>query len=177
MPLLELTYGPPGFRCQVYTSRFEGVIAKRADKPYRAGRGTDWVKVKCSQEQEFVVAGYTESDARHMAFASLILAVNDKGGLRYSGHVGTGFTVAERRRLVDLFRPLASETSPIARQMPAPIRRKAHWIKPGIVVQVAFTEMTVAGMVRAPSYRGIREDKAAAEVKPERPSTKQRRRK
>lgn len=67
--------------------------------PYRSGRGTDWVKVKCSQEQEFVVGGYTESDARHMAFASLILAVNDKGGLRYAGHVGTGFT-----------------------------RRKAHWI-------------------------------------------------
>ncbi|HKU97700.1 MAG TPA: hypothetical protein VJR58_20590 [Vineibacter sp.] len=93
-----------------------------------------------------------------------------QGGLRYAGHVGTGFTVAERRRLVELFRALAAETSPLAHQVPAQIRRKAQWIKPGIVVQVAFTEFTADGMVRHPSYRGIREDKAATDVKLERPT-------
>jgi hypothetical protein len=79
------------------------------------------VKVKCSQEQEFVVAGFTRSDAR-LPFASLVLALHDKGGLRYAGHVGTGFSDAERTRLRRLFEPLARKVTPLAGKVPADVR-------------------------------------------------------
>ncbi len=148
--------------------KFEGLIAKRGDRPYRSGRGTEWLKVKCSQEQEFVVAGFTRSDAK-LPFASLVLAVHENGGLRYAGHVGTGFNTAERRRLRRLFEPLERPTTPLAGVVPADVRRRATWLEPQLLVQVAFTEFTPDGMARHPSYRGIREDKPPADVRREMP--------
>ena len=151
--------------------RFEGIIAKRSDKPYRSGRSTDWLKIKCTKEQEFVGAGFTRSDAK-LPFASLILALQDKGGLRYAGDVGTGFTHAERRRLRDILAPMARTTPSLASTatVPSDVRRRATWTEPRFVVQVAFTEMTPDGMARHPSYRGIREDKPAREVSRETPA-------
>lgn len=119
----------------------EDIVAKRGDKPYLSGRSQDWLKIKCVQEQEFVVAGFTRSDAR-LPFASLILALHDKSGLRYAGHVGTGFTDAERTRLRAMLRPLERPTPPAEGVLPAEVRRKATWIEPRLVVQVAFTELT-----------------------------------
>ncbi|TXL72577.1 hypothetical protein FHP25_25100 [Vineibacter terrae] len=148
---------------------YEGIVAKRGDKPYASGRSKDWLKIKCVQEQEFVVAGFMRSDAR-LPFASLILALHDKDGLRYSGHVGTGFSDAERSRLRAMFRSLERATPPVTGVLPAEVRRKATWIEPRLVVQVAFTELTADGLVRHPSYRGIREDKPAREVRAEVPA-------
>jgi bifunctional non-homologous end joining protein LigD len=149
--------------------KFEGIIAKRGDKPYRSGRGTDWVKVKCSNEQEFVVAGYVRSEVAGRPFSSLILALNEAGALRYSGHVGTGFTLAELRRLRAIMEPING--SPLAKSVPSDVRRRAVWIEPRLVVQGAFTEMTSDGPVRHPSYRGIREDKPPESVHRERPAS------
>jgi bifunctional non-homologous end joining protein LigD len=124
--------------------------------------------VKCSQEQEFVVAGFTRSDAR-LPFASLILALQGDGGLCYAGHVGTGLSDAERARLRRLFEPLKRKTTPLAGVVPADVRRRATWLEPQHLVQVAFTEFTPGGMTRHPTYRGLREDKPAAEVRREEP--------
>jgi bifunctional non-homologous end joining protein LigD len=146
---------------------FEGVIAKRADRPYDAGRSRGWLKVKCSLEQEFVIVGYSPSK-KDRPFASILIAVNDKGGLRFAGGVGTGF---DQRTLVDLhrrFRKLARGT-PACEGVPPPVRRSAHWIEPELVAQIGFTGFTDDGMVRHGRYLGLREDKPARSVRLERP--------
>ncbi len=107
---------------------YEGIIAKRGDRPYRSKRSGDWVKVKCLQEQEFVVAGYTRSDVVARPFSSLILALNDADGLRYAGHVGTGFSHQELRRLRAVMTPLERATSSLKGKLPSEVQRRG-WIR------------------------------------------------
>jgi bifunctional non-homologous end joining protein LigD len=146
----------------------EGVVSKRRDRPYEPGRGRSWLKVKCIQEQEFVVGGFTEPKGTRAGLGALLLGVHDKeDGLVYVGKVGTGFTETTARRLRERLERLRVSKSPFGR--PPPGASDARWVKPALVVEVKFTEWTTDGRLRHPAFKGLREDKAAADVVHERP--------
>lgn len=145
----------------------EGVISKSVTGRYVGSRNGGWLKTKCIQRQEFVVVGWTPSD-KARGFRSLLLGVNDKGKLRYAGKVGTGFDTAEVFRLMDLMRVLAVDSPTVA--APRPAVRGAHWIRPVLVAEVAFTEVTGDGVLRHASYLGLREDKRPEAVVVETPA-------
>lgn len=145
----------------------EGIISKRIEAPYRGARTRNWVKVKCTRRQEFVIVGWTRSSARGRPFASLLLAQQDGGKLVYKGKIGTGFDG-------DTLADLAARMARLARDKPAvevprAEARGASWIAPRLVAEVAFAEMTADGRVRHGSFLGLRSDKKASEVKPEKP--------
>ncbi|MFP4303360.1 MAG: DNA ligase D [Rhodosalinus sp.] len=139
----------------------EGIISKKADAPYRGTRTKTWLKVKCARQQEFVVGGYSPSDKPGRPFSSLLLGTWREGDLVYRGRVGTGFSDDELERLAKRFH--ARKTSPFA-EVPKSVRRNARWVRPEMVVEVAFTEFTKDGAVRHASYLGERHDKPAKEV-------------
>ncbi len=151
----------------------EGVIAKKADSRYQPGRRTrDWLKVKTHGRQEFVIAGYTRGQGRRSGrLGSLVLAVNRGGELHYAGNCGTGFTEDEIEKLMRKLRPLERATAPFAVVPKMPKVKKADvvWVTPKLVCEVEFAEWTHDGRLRAPSYKGLREDKAPAEVRREVP--------
>jgi hypothetical protein len=144
----------------------EGIIAKRADRPYRSGtRSGDWLKIKCLTEGEFVVIGYTLSDSPGRPFASLLLATRESDGtLRHVGRVGTGWDDREMVRIAKLLQPLRTDTAPVDRVLPGQVRREIRWVNPKLVAQVGYAEITRDGALRHPRYIGLREDKTAHEV-------------
>jgi bifunctional non-homologous end joining protein LigD len=146
----------------------EGVVAKRADAPYRHERSKSWLKIKCSKRQEFVIAGWTPS-TRKTSFASLLLGTWDDGKLVYRGRVGTGFSVASAKALQAQLNARARKTSPFD-SVPKAIARTARWVAPELVGEIGFTEFTPDGVLRHPSFLGLREDKPASEVQREAPS-------
>lgn len=143
----------------------EGIISKRANAPYVGSLTESWLKVKCLKRQEFVIAGWTESD-KTRGFRSLILAVNERGKLRYAGKVGTGFTISEIDRLLARMQKLTIVRAPIV--APRATVKGAHWIDPKLVAEITYTEMTSDGILRHPSYMGLREHKSAKDVAMER---------
>jgi len=140
---------------------WEGVIAKRADSPYTQGRSRDWLKFKCSAQQEMVIGGYTPPKGSRTDFGALLLGYHERGRLRYAGKVGTGFTRATLRDLAERLEPLRRDDSPFADEVR---ERGATWVEPRLVAQVAFSEWTRDGRLRHPRYLGLREDKTADEV-------------
>jgi bifunctional non-homologous end joining protein LigD len=153
----------------------EGIIAKRLDSRYVQGKRTrDWLKIKTHGEQEFVVAGYTKGTGRRASsFGSLVLGYYVGDELVYAGNVGTGFNSKEIEKLLDKLRRLRRSTSPFREVPKMPKVRKSDviWVEPELVVQVEFAEWTHDGRLRAPSYKGLREDKPAADVRREEPIT------
>ncbi|MBD0290377.1 MAG: DNA ligase, partial [Thermoleophilia bacterium] len=151
----------------------EGVIAKRLDSRYEPGKRTrDWLKVKSRNRQEFVIAGYTKGKGRRAAsLGALVLAYREGGELVWAGNCGTGFTEREIERLLRRLRPLERSTSPLAAVPRMPKVRKGDvvWVSPQLVCEVEFVEWTHDGKLRAPSYQGLREDKAPADVRREAP--------
>jgi bifunctional non-homologous end joining protein LigD len=151
----------------------EGIMAKRADSRYAVGRRTrDWLKVKTHGRQEFIIAGYTKGQGRRAGtLGSLVLAVRRGPTLEYVGNVGTGFTGEEIEKLLTKLRPLERKTPPFKEVPKMPKVRKGDvvWVEPKLVCEVEFAEWTHDGRLRAPSYQGLREDKAADEVHRERP--------
>jgi bifunctional non-homologous end joining protein LigD len=143
----------------------EGVISKRADSVYSGVRSSNWLKTKCIRRQEFVIVGWLPSD-KIRGFRSLLLGVNEKDGLRYAGKAGTGFSSDEMERLLEQMKPLEVKTPTV--KAPATVRG-AHWVKPKLVAEIAFTEFTDEGVMRHPSYIGLREDKKAEVVVLEKP--------
>ena len=145
---------------------WEGVIAKRADSPYTHGRARDWLKFKCSAEQELVIGGFTAPKGSRTDLGALLLGYYDGDEPRYAGKVGTGFTQATLRDLAQQLAPLVRETSPFADEI-----RERHitWVRPALVAQVGFSEWTRDGRLRHPRYLGLRDDKAASEVVRESP--------
>ncbi|MPY69378.1 MAG: DNA ligase D [Alphaproteobacteria bacterium] len=142
---------------------FEGIIAKRADAPYRSGRGRAWLKIKCSRDQEFVIVGWSPS-TRDRPFSSLLLAVREKGGFRYAGRVGTGFSERDMAAMAERLKGLSRKTPPVTGEVPRAVARQARWVKPELVAQVAFAEFTSDGLVRQGRFLGLREDKPPESV-------------
>jgi bifunctional non-homologous end joining protein LigD len=145
----------------------EGIISKRADAPYRHARTKNWVKVKCTRRQEFVIIGWSESDKKGRGFRALLLGLNEGGKLRYAGKVGTGFSAAAQAELRALLDTLAADQPPAA--VPRAEARGAHWVKPELVAEIAFAEFTADKVVRHASFLGLRGDKQAKEVIAEMP--------
>lgn len=143
----------------------EGIIAKRADSRYLSVRSPDWLKIKCVRQQEFVIGGYTAPQGSRERLGALLVGYYDDGVLRYAGKVGTGYGRAALELLYQRLQPLHRRTSPFA---PGPLPTGAvQWVTPRLVAQVGFSEWTEAGLLRHPRYLGLREDKAAREVRRE----------
>jgi bifunctional non-homologous end joining protein LigD len=146
----------------------EGIIAKRADSPYVHKRSRDWLKLKCSYEQELVIGGFTAPKGARTEFGALLVGYWEDGRLRYAGKVGTGFDQATLRSLGAAMREIERDDPPFADIRPVP--RDARWTEPRLVAQVAFGEWTRDGRLRHPRFLGLRDDKPADDVVRERPS-------
>jgi bifunctional non-homologous end joining protein LigD len=147
--------------------RLEGIVSKRRDAPYESRRGGSWLKVKCLRRQEVVIGGWTEPSGSRTGLGALLVGVHEQGGgLTFAGKVGTGFTekvLRDLRRRLGALEQDASPFSPRPKGVGA-----AHWVKPQLVAEVAFTEWTGDGKMRHPSFQGLRADKPALEVVRER---------
>jgi bifunctional non-homologous end joining protein LigD len=144
----------------------EGIVAKRLQSRYEPGRRSpSWLKIKNIRRQEVVVGGWKPGEGgRAGGIGSLLVGVHDDGVLVYSGHVGTGFTQQTLHMLAGKLAPLRRPTSPFGTEVPAADARAAHWVEPVLVAEIAFSDWTRSGRLRAPSYKGLRDDKDAAEV-------------
>jgi bifunctional non-homologous end joining protein LigD len=143
----------------------EGIIAKRAESGYVSGRSTDWLKIKCVLQQEFVIGGYTAPQGSRERLGALLVGYYDGPVLRYAGKVGTGYDRATLEMLHRRLVPLHRRTSPFA---PGPIPAGTiHWVTPKLVAQIGYGEWTEAGLLRHPRYVGLRFDKTAREVRRE----------
>jgi DNA ligase D-like protein (predicted ligase) len=153
---------------QACASGWEGIIAKRADAPYRAGRSRDWLKFKCEAGQEFVIGGFTDPRGTRSGFGALLLGYYDPGHvLVYAGKVGTGFTRQVLGRLHARLVGLEQDQPSFDRgHLP---RAGVHWVQPRLVAQVGFSEWTTDGELRHPRFQGLRDDKDPADVVRETP--------
>lgn len=152
----------------------EGIIAKKADSVYIPGaRSKDWLKIKANKRQEMVIGGYTKNDDSSKPFSSLLLGVFEKGKLIYTGKVGTGFNNSQQQEMLKQFRPYIIKKAPFtelpdinkpSRFRPNPPHAVAVWLKPELVCEVSFAEMTTDGVMRHPSFEAMRIDKKAKDV-------------
>ncbi|MDO7843096.1 DNA ligase D [Sphingomonas immobilis] len=146
---------------------YEGVVSKRADAPYRGRRTTDWLKIKCTKRQEFVIVGWLPSE-KGRGFRSLLLGLNGPDGLIYAGKVGTGFDQARIEELSAKLARIERKTPTV--KAPRAAVRGARWVTPKLVAEVAYAETTPDGVLRHSSFIGLREDKPAADVTAETPA-------
>ena len=146
---------------------WEGLIAKRADSPYRSGRSRDWLKFKCVVDQEFVIGGFTEPSGSRIGFGALLVGYYEGKSLRYAGKVGTGYDQATLRELRSRLDGLVRKSSPFVDEVR---ERSVHWVEPELVAQVSFSEWTDDGKLRHPRFSGLRNDKPAASVVRESPA-------
>jgi bifunctional non-homologous end joining protein LigD len=171
--LSEVFDDGPGLKKAAAEQNLEGIVAKKAGSRYEPGRRSrNWLKIKAHGRQEFIVAGYTRGKGRRSGtLGSLVLAVSGEKGLEYVGNVGTGFTEKEIDKLLKKLRPLERASSPFGfvPKMPKVRRDDIVWVEPRLVCEVEFAEWTHDGRLRAPSYKGLREDKEAEEVHRELP--------
>jgi bifunctional non-homologous end joining protein LigD len=155
----------PAFFKRALELGLEGIISKRVDAPYLAGRSTSWLKTKARSEQEFVVGGFTEPTAvASKGIGGLLLGVYEGEQLVFAGGVGTGFTEATSRELRGALELIERPSSPFGTAVTGQPMARVHWAEPRIVVQVAFSHWTSDGKLRHPSYKGLRVDKAPREV-------------
>lgn len=156
------------FFAEAERKHLEGIMAKRADSPYASGsRTADWLKVKTTQRQEVVIAGFTAPRRTRPFFGALVLAVREDAAWRYIGHVGTGFGHPMLKDLHGKLVKLRATKSPFS----AKVKDEAvtTWVRPSLVAEVKFAEWTSKGELRQPVYLGLRADKKAGDVVRERP--------
>lgn len=156
---------------QVCNQQLEGLIAKRVDSPYRGARSPDWLKIKCRREQEFVVGGAAYIASRGTGeWSSLLVGVKGRDRVKYCGRVGGGFSAAERREWQQRIDKFERKTSPFDREPEKRPGEKWIWMKPELVIQVAFQDWTVDGILRQPRYLGLRADRDPDTVVREEPA-------
>ncbi len=156
--------------CQM---QMEGLIGKRLGSPYVSRRSSDWIKLKCKHRQEFVIVGYTDPKGSRSAFGALLLGLHDRdsGELRYAGKVGTGFNEATLKSLLAQLKPLRAKKPAVVNPPSGFEAQGVHWLKPSLLAEVAFAEMTQDGSVRHAVFHGVREDKPARDITQERAKT------
>jgi DNA ligase D len=152
----------------------EGIMAKRKDSVYQIGNRTrDWLKIKANKRQEVVIGGYTKNVDTNKPFSSLLVGVYEKGKLVYTGKIGTGFNIKTQKEMMEQFKPLITDKVPFteepdvnkpSRFRPNPPKATATWLKPELICEVSFAEMTTDGVMRHPSFEGMRNDKKAKKV-------------
>jgi bifunctional non-homologous end joining protein LigD len=162
---------------------FEGIMAKRNDSVYLPGeRSKEWLKIKANRRQEVVIGGFTKNEGSNKPFSSLLVGVFKGKKLQYTGKIGTGFSIKTQKELLQQFKPLIRSSNPFSsvpdinspsRFRPDPPKATATWLKPELVCEVSFTEMTADAVMRHPSFEGMRIDKRASEVElePEKETT------
>ncbi|MGI3748768.1 MAG: DNA ligase D [Janthinobacterium lividum] len=155
--------------CQM---KMEGLIGKRAGSPYVSRRSGDWIKLKCKRRQEFVVVGYTDPKGARSKFGALLLGLHDadSGELRYAGKVGTGFNEATLGTIYDQLTPLHAKKAAVVNPPTGFEAKGVHWLKPALLAEVAFAEITKEGSVRHAVFHGLRTDKPAESITEELPA-------
>ena len=138
-------------------------MSKRRGAPYRPGRSEDWLKAKCGSRQEFVIGGFTDHSKEKGSVGALLIGYYEDGDLIYAGKVGTGFDSATRRQLRKSLNGLEGRDSPF-KSVPGTARRGAHWAKPQLVAEIAYSNWTRDGVLRHPSFQGLRMDKPAETI-------------
>lgn len=171
-PVLKGSFSTPASGTDFFNAAvqlgLEGIIAKRQDSLYYPGeRSKAWIKIKSRKEQEAVICGYTKNKSTSRPFSSLLLGIYKENRLYYAGKVGTGFKESEQKEMLRLFRPLITESSPFPR-MPGkpgnarfrnPVPHELVWLRPELVCEIHFTEVTAEGIFRHPVFIALREDK------------------
>lgn len=150
--------------------QLEGLIGKRAGSPYTGRRSADWIKLKCKQRQEFVIVGFTDPKGSRSGFGALLLALHDPdtGELRYAGKVGTGFSATTLDSIHARLKPLEIGKPALPRPPTGAEARGVHWLKPKLMAEVAYAQMTRDGVVRHSVFHGLRDDKPASAIDLER---------
>jgi bifunctional non-homologous end joining protein LigD len=153
--------------CQM---QMEGLIGKRLGSPYVSRRSGDWIKLKCKHRQEFVIVGYTDPKGSRSAFGALLLGLHDRdsGELRYAGKVGTGFNESTLKSILAQLKPLQVKKAAVVNPPSGFEVKGVHWLKPKLLAEVAFAEMTKDGSVRHAVFHGLRDDKPAKDIIEER---------
>lgn len=173
----QIDHGPAFYKLACEHG-LEGIVSKRVDGRYEPDRRS-WLKVKCLNREEFVVVGWSDPEGTRHRIGALLLGyyTPDDGKLIYAGRVGTGMPVAELERLYGRLQPLAVERMPLSEPPPRGGRfgsplvlSRVHWVRPEMVVEVSFVEMTPDGLLRHVVYLGEREDKPARDVRRDRPT-------
>ncbi|MGF6593817.1 DNA ligase D [Pseudomonas sp. 2835] len=150
--------------------QMEGLIGKRLGSSYLNRRSSDWIKLKCKQRQEFVIVGFTDPKGSREAFGALLLALHDDSGeLRYAGKVGTGFNSATLAHIHQRLKPLEVARPQFAKPPSGAEARGVHWLKPTLLAEVAYAQMTRDGVVRHSVFHGLRDDKPAKAIGLEQP--------
>jgi len=167
------------FLSSVKEMGMEGIVAKRADSVYLSGERTrDWLKIKANKRHEVVIGGYTRNENTSKLFSALLVGVFEKGKLIYTGKIGTGFTDKQQKEMLSTFGPLVTDKCPFnsepdynkpSRFNPKPPKANATWLKPSLICEVSYTEVTTEGIMRHPSFEGMRTDKDAKAVVREAP--------
>ena len=155
----------------------EGIMAKKNDSTYTPGiRTKEWLKIKVSKRHEVVIGGYTQNKGSSKTFSSLLVGVFEGAKLKYTGKIGTGFSDNLQKQMMQQFKKLVTDKNPFeiepdvnkpSRFRPNPPKAIATWLKPELVCEVSYTEVTSDGVMRHPSFEGMREDKKAKDVKAE----------